>query len=244
MNSILEEILKSQSVKTSDGVAQELTSNISPEEGEFLQALIRKTKAKITLEVGLAYGISALYICEANQNISSSQHIMIDPNQSTQWKNIGMSNLKKAGFEKKVKLYEQPSHLALPRLEAEGLKIDFAFIDGWHTFDYTLVDFFHIDRILKVGGIIAIDDSNFSGVKKVCSYILNNRSYRLYEYLKQQTKISPYLKGMFSTALNISPRFLYDFLKTGIANLVPYARCIALIKENDDMRRYDFHHEF
>jgi len=45
--------------------------------------------------------------------------------------------------------------------EAQGERIDFAFIDGAHTFDHVLVDFFYIDRMLNVGGIVAFDDVGF-----------------------------------------------------------------------------------
>jgi len=38
---------------------------------------------------------------------------------------------------------------------ARGVKIDFAFVDGWHTFDYTLIDFFYIDKILRSGGLVS-----------------------------------------------------------------------------------------
>ena len=41
----------------------------------------------------------------------------------------------------------------------ENESLDFIFIDGWHTFDYTLVDFFYSDLLLKIGGIIIIDDA-------------------------------------------------------------------------------------
>jgi hypothetical protein len=28
-----------------------------------------------------------------------------------------------------------------------GVQVDFAFMDGWHTFDYTLLDFFYTDKL-------------------------------------------------------------------------------------------------
>ena len=40
---------------------------------------------------------------------------------------------------------------------------DFIFIDGWHTFDYTLVDMFYADRLLRIGGYLLIDDALHSG---------------------------------------------------------------------------------
>ena len=50
------------------------------------------------------------------------------------------------------------SYIALPKL-LEKYKynyFDFIFIDGFHTFDYTLVDFFFSNLLLKINGIIVI----------------------------------------------------------------------------------------
>ena len=62
---------------------------------------------------------------------------------------------------------EHPLRLALTRLCAEGERIDFAFIDGNHRFDYTLVDFFYIDKMLRLGGHVAFDDLWIASVRKV-----------------------------------------------------------------------------
>jgi predicted O-methyltransferase YrrM len=75
--------------------------------------------------------------------------------------------------------------LALPKLVAdvrsgkEG-KFDMVFIDGWHTFDYTLLDFFYADLLLKKNGVIMIDDIKHKGPAKTLKYILSNYPhYRL-----------------------------------------------------------------
>jgi len=68
---------------------------------------------------------------------------------------------------------------ALPRLCAEGERFDFVFIDGRHLFDCVLVDFFYVDRLLEVGGYVALDDLWMPAVRKVKSFILRNRSYEL-----------------------------------------------------------------
>ena len=85
--------------------------------------------------------------------------------------------LKRAGFWDMIEFHELPSYLCLPELERRGVKIDFAFIDGNHTFDYVLVDLFLIDKLLNVNGIIVLDDANYASVKKVCRYALTNLPY-------------------------------------------------------------------
>jgi hypothetical protein len=39
----------------------------------------------------------------------------------------------------------EPSFLAMPRLLARGAKFDLVFVDGWHTFDFTLLDMFYAE---------------------------------------------------------------------------------------------------
>ena len=49
---------------------------------------------------------------------------------------------------------EQKSFLAMPRLLQAGRKFDFCFVDGMHLFDYTALDLFYADLLVRVGGII------------------------------------------------------------------------------------------
>jgi hypothetical protein len=81
MDEVLCSILSSKTVITDDGIIRPLHSNISEEEGKFIQDVIRKTKPRISLEVGCAYGISGLYICEALREVNAAKHIIIDPGQ-------------------------------------------------------------------------------------------------------------------------------------------------------------------
>ena len=65
--------------------------------------------------------------------------------------------------------------------------VDLAFVDGWHTFDHVIVDFFMVDKILHEGGIVIMDDSDWPAIEKVCSFIKSNRSY---EFIKGTPKRS------------------------------------------------------
>jgi hypothetical protein len=59
-----------------------LHSNISEEEGSFIQGIIREARPQVSLEVGCAYGVSSLYICEALCEVNAVKHIIIDSHQS------------------------------------------------------------------------------------------------------------------------------------------------------------------
>lgn len=186
MNEVLQSILSSRSVVTEDGITHPLHSNISDEEGVFLQEMIRKIRPKVSVEVGCAYGISSLYICEALREVNASKHIIIDPYQNfplgrgplSGFDGIGLANLRRAGYSDIVDFHDVPSYQYLARLDQDGTKIDFAFIDGAHTFDYVLVDVFLIDKLLRPGGVVILDDFSYPAIRKVCRYVLLNLPYR------------------------------------------------------------------
>lgn len=186
MNEVLRSILSSKSVVTDDGITRPLHSNIPEEEGNFIQKTIRSARPQVSLEVGCAYGISSLYICEALRDVNAAKHIIIDPGQHfphgkgpfTGWEGIGLANLRRAGYTDLIEFHEAPSYQCLSRLTEEHTTIDFAFIDGMHTFDYVLVDVFLIDKLLKPGGIIILDDFGYSSIRSVCQYVLSDLPYK------------------------------------------------------------------
>ena len=117
MNEVLRSILSSRSVITEDGIVRQLHSNISEEEGSFIQGIIREVRPQVSLEVGCAYGVSSLYICEALREVNAVKHIIIDSHQSfpygkdhrSGWEGIGLANLRRAGYIDLVDFYEVPS---------------------------------------------------------------------------------------------------------------------------------------
>lgn len=159
-----------------------LHSGVSERDGEFLQKIISENKFKNTIEVGCAYGISSLYICAATSQYENYSHTIVDAFQ-TDWKNIGILNLKRAGFTS-FELIEKLSEIALPQLLEQNKKYDFAFIDGWHTFDHVMIDFFYINRMLEVGGIITFHDLDMPSQKKLFRYILNYPCYEFVDSVK------------------------------------------------------------
>jgi len=69
---------------------------------------------------------------------------------------------------------------ALPQLLKNKTELDFAYIDGWHTFDYTPVDFFYIDKMLKVRGIVAFNDVSWRSVHKVINFFWDTANIKKY----------------------------------------------------------------
>lgn len=271
MNPILERIIETGTTTTPDGDAIPLHSQVATEEGEFLQQVIARTKPRTSLEIGLALGVSALYICEALTDVGAERHWVIDPHQygvkademsgetedqlAAGWRGIGMHNLKEAGYGGLVELRGRTSHQALPQMEAEGIRIDFAFIDGWHTFDYALLDFFYVDRMLNVGGVVVFDDTLYPAVRKVCRYVATNRNYSVLGGPDLQPVTPPRLHhrvfyslaGLPHLRRLVKPRFSQPDHTLGL----PHRNFIAFRKDAEDVlgtapgaRRWDYHHDF
>jgi|SRR5215469_3179935 len=248
MISTLEEILRTRTVRCPDGSKIALDYAITAAEGKKLQELVLEKQPIVSLEVGLCYGISAMFICEALAKVGGKRHILIDPTQSSGWQGIGLRNLIEAGFGPLIDFREQESQIALPQLLAEGTRIDFAFIDGWHTFDHVLVDYFYIDRMLRVGGIVAFDDAHFSSVHEVCRFVATNRAYRVCAVVggTASTTLGPRIARWSASRSQLLRRLLHSRISVTDEGLgfCWDSRLIAFEKLSDDTRRWDFHREF
>jgi predicted O-methyltransferase YrrM len=228
-------------------------TSISAEEGDFLWRLVRDNGYQKTIEIGCALGISSLYICDAAASGSGAAHVAVDPFQSTQWQNLGVRNVQARGT-KNFTLIEEVSELALPRLLGQKETFDFAFIDGWHTFDHTLVDFFYLNRMVRVGGMIAFDDANWPAVTKVLRYLSH---YPAYEVIlpggsgAKATKrgFQRALLGAFYAGSRLIPRKLRNELFTehvlsGQARYAAFPSVVALKKVAEDERNWDWYAPF
>lgn len=151
------------------------------EEYDVLDGLVRSVRPQRTLEIGLANGTSAVVICRALRESGGGKHVAIDPYQSdpAHWDSRGLERVHQAGLADFFELIEDFDYLVLPRLLAEGRSFDFILIDGWHSFDYTLLDLFYADHLLEVGGVIVLHDTGCPAVWKACRFLETHKPYDL-----------------------------------------------------------------
>lgn len=149
-------------------------TRIKPEHGSALTALHRKIRPNLSIEIGLAYGFSALHFLDAMQEGGYGRHIAIDPYEKSYWHGIGLAAIEDAGLSARFEWIEAPSCVALARLIDAERRAQFVFIDGAHHFDAALVDFSLSDRMLDVGGVIVIDDLWMPALQRVVSFIEKN----------------------------------------------------------------------
>jgi predicted O-methyltransferase YrrM len=131
------------------------------------------------LEIGLAYGISALCIAESIRHQPGARHIVIDPFQNSEsWQGVGLLNLQRAGLDSVIDFREEPAQMALPKLISEGVQIDFAYIDAGKRMDDILIFVHFLGRLLRVGGLIAFDDLTFPGIRKALRYVVQQDHFK------------------------------------------------------------------
>jgi protein-S-isoprenylcysteine O-methyltransferase Ste14 len=126
----------------------------------------------VVIEVGLAYGASALAIGEALCATAgtAAAHVIIDPHQARAFDNFGWNALRDAGLTDRTTLLTDPSSLALARLAADGFVADAAFVDGSHRFHEVFVDLYYLRKLVRPGGLIVLDDAAWPSVATALRY--------------------------------------------------------------------------
>ncbi len=244
MNAVIEEIERHGTILLPTGARVPVHSGVGSESGAVLRRAIQRASPQLSCEVGLAYGISSLHILDAMQEFGGGQLIGMDPAQhDSTWQGAGLYNIERAGFADRYLFHEAPSQLVLPKLAAEGTRIQFGFIDGWHTFDHALVDFFYLDMMMDVGGAMVLDDVGYPGLQRLAHFIVTNRDY---EFVEGDARHVP--SGWRPKAKAIAQRALHPLVRDKhtpseatrrLQEPVDACKLIALRKHGHDTRRFD-----
>jgi predicted O-methyltransferase YrrM len=174
---VLQRLLRDGTTVARDGTRHDVFPvAVGAAEGEALQRWVERERATRTIEVGLGYGISALFICAGLLEVGdpSARHVAIDPHQATRFAGCGRQALDEAGLTAMVELHAEESQLVLPRLVGEGRRFDLAFVDGNHRFDGVFLDLIYLGRLLCRGGIVFVDDYQLPSVVHAASFCTSN----------------------------------------------------------------------
>jgi predicted O-methyltransferase YrrM len=254
MNRVLEQILESGAV--SDG-QQTITvrhpefpdrvSHVDRSTGALLQRAIMDVKPALSLEVGLAYGVSTLFICDAISSLPRpGRHIVLDPYQNGKWRGIGLRNIREAGCQSLVEFHEAPSEILLPRLLEEGRVLDLVFIDGLHRFEQAFVEFYYVNRLLRPGGVVLFDDAARRSVNRVIRHALTYPAYEIYG-TTDEVRGGPSLLGrlrQLACGVPALRRLLRPDLLRRDWDLGILGRCVALRKIAEDQRPTHWDQDF
>jgi cephalosporin hydroxylase len=140
---------------------------------EEIERLLRESQPENTLEIGMAFGGSALVFAGIGRAVGPNayRHMAIDPFQSTVWDSVGLQCIEMAGLANYVEVVQEPSCLVLPRLLGEGRQFGLIYVDGSHLFEDVFVDAYFSARLLGDHGYLLFDDSSNGHVAKVLAFI-------------------------------------------------------------------------
>ena len=132
---------------------------IAPEQGQFMQLLVRLIGAKRCLEVGTFTGYSALAVALALPGDGE----LIACDVSAEWTRIARESWREAGVDARIDLRLAPALETLGRLleSGGGATFDFAFIDA-DKGNY-LAYYERVIELLRPGGLLAVDNTLWDG---------------------------------------------------------------------------------
>lgn len=244
MNQILEEIFDTKKFTNHKNQIIDIHSETRKEQCVYLQDIIKNNNFKNSIEIGFAYGISTLAITEEIVN-NGGQHLVIDKFQNTVWGGNGMDLIKQSGYSEKVEFFEEFCYIILPSLLEKGRKFDFAYIDSTKQLDWLLVNFFYVDKILDVNGIIVFDDVIFPGIRKLLRYISQFPNYKVHSQFptnyeqSKSLKLAKLLKSLPKQEKLLKEEILQTDFELGINS-----HAVALQKIDNDNRKWDWHVNF
>ena len=187
---LLEEPPKLHRPKDYDPTAEEGLISWGIQES-FLELLVKiVTPDSITLETGS--GLST--VCFA---IIGSEHICVSPLRQ-EHDRIRDYCCEHQISTARIRFIPLNSQAVLPFLDTGGRKLDFALIDGAHTFPEPIVDYFYLNQYLKIGGLLAIDDLNISGIGILHKFLITEPAYEL-------VKIDGLKTGIYRKVSDIQP---------------------------------------
>ena len=148
---------------------------------DILRDILIGEGARTVIEIGLAYGSSALAIGEAlcSTGRPDASHVVIDPFQNSAYDDVGLDVLSAAGLAAQTTFFGESSSIVLARLVGEGFVADAAFVDGSHRFHEVFVDLYFLRKLLRPGGLVIMDDAAWPSVAAAIRYFDLNLGWRV-----------------------------------------------------------------
>lgn len=248
----LQNIFETQTIEINNsGDRISLHSNTTKEQGIFLQEIFDIVKPVRSVEIGFAYGISAMFILEKHRQIESIEgaHLVIEPD--SYWGTAAVHNIEKEGLSRYIQIRRDYSDKILTQLFHENYRIQYAYVDTTKQFDVVMQDFYFINKILDTGGVIIMDDcgGGWPGVQRVARFVNTLPNYKILACHKKVkiTMKNKIVQQLVSFVINLLPfkKKCYPTIcvKTDEELGLDY-NCIAFQKLGEDKRSWDWDKSF
>lgn len=143
---------------------------------EVLEAIrVRVAPEHLTLETGS--GRSTVLLAALSRH-----HICISPD----YRSVEMIKTYMDGVglpQSQVTFIEESSDGALPQLQIDD-ELDFVLIDGCHGYPYPSLEWHYTDFLLREGGVMVFDNTEFECVSDHCNFLDRNPAYSLLEEVR------------------------------------------------------------
>ena len=179
------ELVQSGTVKSEfDGKAHTIFPvAVDPSEGRAIQRRLEMERASTVIEIGLGYGFATLNALAALLRLGdeNTRYFAIDPNQEKRFSNIGLNHLYEFFDADRIEFSGERSEVLLPRLASENRSFDFAIVDGNHRFDGVFIDLFYLEKLLRPGSLIFLDDYQLPAIRKAVDFFHSNLGWTIEE---------------------------------------------------------------
>ena len=127
----------------------------------------------IALDVGFGCGFSAATLAAAGLDVVC----ITDEAASSPRRHRG-EQLCADVSRRSPRVIQGYSDIVMAQLAAEEREFDFIFVDAGHRLDDVFVEAHFAGRLVKTGGILALDDTHFASVRTVANWINRNLRHR------------------------------------------------------------------
>lgn len=165
-------LVSTQTVFDTDVGAHFAMSSSSARSGRLLSSIVRVMKSQKCLELGTAYGLSALFILVALRRNGDRAHLTTLEGFEPQFSLA--STMLDEKYPSSVSCHRGMTYEALPAIVSTLGMIDFCFHDAGHSREEYVADFGLVQPILASGSAMLIDDINWSDRR---SYAGNPQTY-------------------------------------------------------------------
>ena len=163
---------------------------VEPEVAQLIRTLVTMNKPRNILEVGTAIGYSAILMGES---LRGDWHITT-LERSPKMIDLALENIKRAGYEDRIKVIEGDARETFPHLSS---KYDFIFIDAAK--GHYLEFFSYAAELLNPGGIILSDNVLYRGMVATDDLVVRRQRTivnRLREYLNHINSIDGFTSAV------------------------------------------------
>lgn len=151
-----------------------------------IRELVHECDGRDLLELGFYHGKSSAYFGAILEDRGGAGKLVtidverareLDPNIHGLTGKLGLTHRIDARFAKRSYTWEMARMLK----DGKGPRFDFCYFDGGHTWDLTGFGLLLVDMLLRPGGIVVIDDLNWTIARSMKTNAAAAKSYRSYD---------------------------------------------------------------